>query len=455
MAAAERIRIRPAAVLATTKSLRLVDLLRLLLSVAVDFGERLDGALSFLGHGKIKPFEIPEHLIRRPQDQRNATLAEKFRKARLLEAARESTGWRNSFADAERLIRESLLGVDALLSDLGDPGCREVAAHLARHQNLATAFPGYTPCPWEAITARDIASRVLFHLGRHLNPKGKPLPAPPPNDDPEAIAAALTLGKNAVDDVVAILRTEADLDQLEQAIAADRAELGYAADGYDPLADLPSIEPTRLKEKLRELQVLRAEFLAAGAEHPEGEVYWSTDEGVSVSLAGLSAAATARLQNISEHTEPLLRELGADIPEVGKAADGRILRWIIGAMLTGERSEYKEFGSPFGVIATGIQRFIARLAEAPRLPESEHSTRQKSGGGADTKRTLAKKSQPRAPLNQRLLTFVRQNKNAIGKGTPRIEIVRRFCLMNKIPPERAKNLDRNLRRYLKATGKDI
>jgi hypothetical protein len=361
---ATELHVRPAAALATDKSLRLVGLLRLCLETIERFDEHLDDARKSLGRADA---------VRSSVGEKNPALADDARKRAHLEAVRACSGWRRSMADAERRIGESFRGIDALFSDLGDAGCRAAIAHLARFQPLANAFPGYEPCAWETTTARNLAFRLLQPLRRFLETDSDDEPLA---DDRDAIDAAINLRRGLVFDVLAILNSRDALDLLKREISADRDELGAAADEFTRTA--VHHNPDRRAILLRDLEVIRGGFVAAGGEYPGGETYWGTDDRISVAIGGLSAAGLSRLRAACVHAEPILRELGAPLADGGEFADGRILRWV--AELIDPRAEDGEYGCPFALISTGISRFAARfVAEAGGKPAGGNT----DGGGKD------------------------------------------------------------------------
>jgi hypothetical protein len=140
------------------------------------------------------------------------------------------------------------------------------------------------------------------------------------------------------------------------------------------------VNPTRRAELLRELQTLRADFIAAGSDHPGGGVHFETDGGFSIALWGLSTTGIDRLRTLCDHVEPLLLELGANLSDGGETPDGRVLRWVV--EMIDPRAEDAELGSPFGLISTGISRFAARLVAKADGGATEKKT---DGGGDDTK----------------------------------------------------------------------
>jgi hypothetical protein len=368
---ATELRIRPAAPLATTKSLRLVDLLRLCLETI----ERLDELLADARKG----LERADAIAASP-GKRNPNAGADARKRANVHAVRACSGWRRSMADAERRIRLGFGGIDSLFADLGDAGCRAAAAHLARVQPLAKGFPGYSPCSWESLTVRNLAFRLLQPLRRFLETDSDDEPLA---DDRDAIDAAINLRRGLVLDVGAILHSREALDRLESEIAADAAELGAAADECTRTA--VHHNPDRRAILLRDLEVIRGGFVAAGGEYPDGETHWGTDDGISVTIGGLSAAGLSRLRAACVHAEPILRELGAPLTDGGEFADGRILRWV--AELIDPRAEDGEYGCPFALISTGISRFAARLvAEA----DGGETDEQPVGGKGGSKKSTAK-----------------------------------------------------------------
>jgi hypothetical protein len=154
------------------------------------------------------------------------------------------------------------------------------------------------------------------------------------------------------------------------------------------------VNPTRRAELLRELQTLRADFIAAGSDHPGGGVHFETDGGFSIALWGLSTTGIDRLRTLCDHVEPLLLELGANLSDGGETPDGRVLRWVV--ELVNPRAEVVELGNPFSLISTGILRFAARLvAESDGKPTGGNS----DGGG--------KNRDPETPVDPKWNTIER------------------------------------------------
>lgn len=338
--------------------MRMVDQLRNLLNVTDRFGELIDDAR--------RGFERAAE-IRNAKLVRNPLMAEKMIRASAVGAARACTGWTRCYADAERRIGETFKGLDALLADLGIPAARQVAAHLARVQPAAVAFPGYSPYAWEMETARNLAFRCLFTIRKFIDAN----PSEPGPDEPEEIEGAINLRRGLLFDLMVILHGRDDLDRLEAAIAADLAELNAAADAVAFAGPQNDIEPRRFAELVREAETLRANLIEAGAVYPDGGVHYESENGISVSMFGMPPAGMARLQAIAEHLEPVLRSLGADIGERGETADGRLLRWAV--EMIDRSGDEQDRGNPFGLLATAVSRFVGRIAEPVNEPKPADS----------------------------------------------------------------------------------
>jgi hypothetical protein len=355
------------AVVATLRSLRLVDQMRILLDVT----DRMAGDLDDANQG----FErtrgiINAKLVRAPievkKSARPATVKKmvgKMVRASNLELARACCGWTGCYASAERSIGDSVKAIDALLADIGNSGCRAIEAHLARVQVSPVKFPDYFPVAWDAFTVRAVAIRCLGAVRQFIDAN----PTEPGADEPEEFAEAIFARRGLAIDLRAILHGRDDLDRLEAAIAADLAELNAAVDADAYAGPRIDIEPQRYAELAREAQTLRANLIEGAAIYPDGGIHLETDDGVSVALFGMSPAGAAHLQAICEHAEPVLRALAANIGERGETADGRLLRWA-GEMVAPAGGDH-EHGNPFAFLAVAISRFMARAEQsAERAP---------------------------------------------------------------------------------------
>jgi hypothetical protein len=420
---ATEFRIPATAVVATLRSLRLVDQMRILLDVT----DRLAGDLDDANQA----FErtrgiINAKLVRAPievkKSARPATVKKmvgKMVRASNLELARACCGWTGCYASAERSIGDSVKAIDALLADIGNSGCRAIAAHLFRVQPVAVKFPGYSPCAWEMETARTLAIRCLGAVRQFIDAN----PTEPGADEPEEFEGAINRRKNLVHELRVILHGRDDLDRLEAAIAADLAELNAAVDAGAYAGPRSDIEPKRYAELAREAQTLRANLIEGAAIYPDGGIHLETDDGVSVALFGMSPAGAAHLQAICEHAEPVLRALGANIGERGETADGRLLRWA-GEMVAPAGGDH-EHGNPFAFLAVAISRFMARAEQpAERAPAKvaghvvdvvlDGSPEQRASGGT-TDKPLGATSQD-AENDQTPENDAQTNKKRSGRG---------------------------------------
>lgn len=318
--------IRPAAVTATNYARRLVRQLKTTFEIVEHLDGKLRDARQSLEHAR----QVRENDLatdakpRRERSQRFADLA-------LTNARQNISGWRNAVIGMVGRLSRTVAGLERLLDDLTDRGCRAVLKRLI-DDHEPTRFGDCEPTAWETLTACSLAKRVLFVLSEVDGdcPQSRDL-------DEIGIEAELNLAIPMTENVLRMLDSVASLERLDLDLKRDQVTLGAAADEAEPNDD-------RLA-----LKYFAAELLASGAEYPGGSV-----ELHPVRLSGLTPEAESRLRQIVRHAIPHMRALGAD-PTEGTLDDNaeRIAEWLV--KRPAAQSHQAE---PFVFMAEGLARFL-------------------------------------------------------------------------------------------------
>ncbi|GEM_PF-4234349 len=91
-------------------------------------------------------------------------------------------------------------------------------------------------------------------------------------------------------------------------------------------------------------------------EADETEPIWARP---SVGLVGCDANEMADLERVCLTLEPLLRKCGAEIPNDGSTADGRVLAWAFTILPTADGVNFRKMANPFKSIGLALDLFLA------------------------------------------------------------------------------------------------
>jgi hypothetical protein len=263
------------------------------------------------------------------------------------------------FGSAELRLSRTLAGIDAALDGMTERGCRSVLKRLI-DDHEPTRFTGCEPTAWEVFPAAHLARSVLFRFRDFADTK------PPAVEAGEAeetnIESELNLGGHAVESVLRILVSVAELDRLDAELRRDQTALAVMADESEPNDDLQSLE------------CCRAELVCGGATWPGGSVV-----RLPAKIAGQSPEGASFQREILKRAVPHLRALGADLDATTPM---NISTWLV-EWLSARPDAATLPGDPFKFFAEGFRRFAAEFRESVRPAET---TEEKTDvGGDDTK----------------------------------------------------------------------
>lgn len=280
----------------------------------------------------------------------------------LRNARRDVDGWRSVFGSAEVRLSRTLAGIDAALNDLTERGCRSVLKLLI-DDHQPTLFAGCEPTAWEVSHAAHLARSVLFRFRDFANTTA---PAVETGENEETnLESELNLGGHAVESVLRILVSVAELDRLDVELRRDQTALAVMADESEPNDDLQSLE------------CCRAELVFGGAMWPGGSVV-----RLPVKIAGQSPEGASFLREILKRAVPHLRALGA---EIDAKTPMNISTWLA-EWLSARQDAATLPADPFAFFAEGFRRFAADHRDWKPSNGDDPKGENTDGGGSDSRK---------------------------------------------------------------------
>jgi hypothetical protein len=361
----------PVALVATGFARTLVRQLRTLFECAEWQSGKLESARKSLENAR--SIRAMNDLAAQRAGSRNFPTFGHLYESAMRNARRDLGGWRSVFGSAELRLSRTLAGIDAALDGMTERGCRSVLKRLI-DDHEPTRFTGCEPTAWEVFPAAHLARSVLFQL-KDITETTAPAVETGENEELN-IESELNLSGGAVESVLRILGSVAELDRLDVELRRDETALGELLDQIEP------------NDNLQFLECRRAELVVGFGMWPGGSVARSPAKA-----SGQTPEAASFMREILKRVVPHLRALGADLDATTPM---NISTWLV-EWLSARPDAATLPGDPFAFFAEGFRRFAAEFRESVRPAET---TDEKPDGGGKNRNIESPADPNRKPLRK-------------------------------------------------------